>query len=612
MGKVIKLKDKYFVATVFDKAAFDVDSFYTTACEPGVKTIVGKVSGKIKTYAYIFDKDRFNTDAIVSWLEEKDKIRTASEVGLLLENKTLVTANLVLCSSLPNLVIGGNDIHPIDSKSKAQAELNDNYYFYCRPVFEGPNLNDDFFFKDELVEKYRTMAHKPIDWEHYREQIVGFSLDSQIVAEPEQPVCIGINGVLNRLSPYMQYMEGEVTRDEIVRQRFFENKLSLSMEVFFDAIKCTKCGEMFYDFFEFEHHRYVMHKNDEDAYRGLVGIDFIGNGVVLHPAEPRAEVMSLRTSDDGSIALSISAAQREKHGVLAENIAFANEVVKMEPSVMLVDKKYVVTAKKDSKNNTKSMGLNDNKEEDKNGKKDLKNRSLGGDIMFKLAEKISAAKCLGDIFVIAHQALKDYCGGNKISEEDAIKFGQELNDVVVAYIASDTSSVEVVYGHTKEDKMDAISKTRGEEKALATQLLSEKDVEIATAKKELEDANAKVATLTSEIESLKRAEIVKQQEQRVATFMQSIHDSGVVLTEFMQETVKGMAFSAIDKSEKENTDPTESLSKIHDSIVATFKQTTLAAASGVMGDAGHGSNHDAGAGIDTKLDKLREQYKKSK
>ena len=316
------LATKFIKVQVRKAKEFVVDSFRTVFISEsdGIQAVMGKLleTNELVIQSYLFDVNSWDLDKAKKWLLSDRKQSKAEE---LVNKKVVVTASMKLCSSLPNLISG--TIEEMDKK-KAEAKLNDKYFFFTEGVHEGPNLNGDYFFKDELTENYRSAAYQPIDWEHIRSQIIGFTMDSQLITtDADGGLALGFNGVLNRLSPHMDVFEGDMTRDDIIKQRYFEGSLAVSMEALFDKIKCTGCGMEFDDFIEFEHHRMTSHPNEE-VYRGLIGVDFIGFGVVEYPADPKAEAINLRTSDEGVLEDIVTAEHKEKFGKFAGNIVSAS------------------------------------------------------------------------------------------------------------------------------------------------------------------------------------------------------------------------------------------------------------------------------------------------
>lgn len=609
------ISEKYIRIRIRAASEFVEDSFHSLVVDDTIKVIMGRLlgSGKLSTQSYLFEKDKWNVEDAKSWADAHMNTNT-SVVEKLASNHTIVTANLTLCSALPNLKRGKADIKPLASEAAfTQSKLNDKYYFYAQPVFEGTNLNGDTFSRDEIINSYMSMAHTPLDWEHRREEIVGHALDSELVTDGDNPISIGINGVINRLSPWLQIEEAGVVRDDIIRQRYFEGKLALSMECLFSGIKCSGCGSEFFDFLEFEHHKYTRHAGDSTISRGLMGVDFIGNGIVANPAELKADVLSLRTSDDGTIAIEIASAAREKYGSLAENITFASFMANTKPDVDLIEGKLVVANTVSGKNVKNSDNFAENKTKnatinDKENEQESTNNELGGNAMYKLAEKVAGAKTLSDIFVQAQVVLKDYMGDEKLSAEDAEAFASELTEVVKAYVSNEGFRVEGIATLTNEQKLDAVSVARDEEKKIAEAVISDLNSQVTAERNKVQSVQTELNSVKATIQEMTDAQAKQAIENKALAFVDNVEKAGISLTDSMKLTVKKMAVAAIESSEDEASEKA-ALDGIHNDFVATVKQSTLTKASQQLGDSSFNDGNEGDLDLAGKLAKARAEHK---
>ena len=349
------ITDKYIIIRVASPDDFDPDSFRTLWVDKdkGIQEIMGQhlKTNQNEVQAYVFDKNSYTIEEARNWVKNKysNNESTAGEIHA--KKRAYVVANMVLCTSKPNLTVGNVDATKLTpeifAKTQAQAALNDRYYFYVEGVHEGANGNGDYFSADELTKNYQSAGYQLFDWEHQRDQIIGFSLDAELISRPDKPLAVAFTGILNRLSHHMQAEERDgdmvIKRDELIRKRFFEGKLAVSMECLFDSMECMECGYETDNPLDFEFHTMIAHRtileSGERVSRGLIGVDYVGWGIIAQPADSDAYVSSLRTSDDGVICedISVPADAINKYGLLAENIAFSKMVSGIDPSDTLIN-----------------------------------------------------------------------------------------------------------------------------------------------------------------------------------------------------------------------------------------------------------------------------------
>lgn len=611
--KRVDISDKYIRVRMANPNTFEAGSFRLVPIdeEKGIFAVIGKTKEDYQTQAYVFDVDKWTEDTAKDWVNNHIK-GTKSYNELIASHRCMVTANLVLCKTKPNLKIQEGEEIPklaVADVNSAKAELKDKYYFYVEAVHSGPNLNGDFFFNEELVKSYKTMSMQLIDWEHMKDQIIGFTMESELInnatSEDEDDLAVGVNGVLNRLSPYMLINETEsLTRDDIIKQRFFEEKLAVSMEAFFDRIKCTNCGFETDDFFEFEHHRFTAHGDSPDVYRGLIGVDFTGLGIVEMPADPEAQAKGLRTSDDGTLEEIVASNQKalayaeEKFGNYSINVFLGCKLADLEPNIDYLDNKLKIIAKK-QKNSTKKQKNND-KSNSTTG-----TNLEGGDIMFKLSEHVKGAKTLSDVFVIAQNVLKDYIGYKVIDKEASDAFKAELAEVVSSFISKDGFEISTIYTVSGEDKLNAITEARNEEKNLAKEKEDELNTVIGNLENEKKELQAQIDTTKKELDDLRLAEAKKLVEDKLVLLVSGIEKSGLPLSDVMKAHVNTIARPIIEAGE--NVD--EELKKITNEFVSMAKQAKLTEAS-LSTSPGIGDPDDVD--IQTTLQKIREKHTEEK
>jgi len=626
------ITDKYIIIRVAGPEQFDQDSFRTLWVDKdnGIQEIMGKhlKHESTEVQAYVFDKNRYTIEEAKQWVKEKYEQKKETQAELFVGKKAFVTANMTLCTSKPNLAVGaveGLTMTPDSyAKMQAQAALNDRYYFYVEGVHEGMNGNGDFFSQEELTQNYKSATHQLIDWEHARDQIIGFSLDSELLSRPEEPVALAFTGVLNRLSPHMQaeerYDEDKIAkRDDLIRQRYFEGKLAVSMECYFDSMKCMECGYETADPLDFEFHKMLTHKSmieaGEKVPRGLIGVDFVGWGVVGQPADREAFVPSLRTSDDGTIEdILVSSEEKKRYGCFAENIAFANMVAKTDPTdtfwgtLVLADESVqrYVFASDMMKTNIDSTVANKNrtdstKTKNKNDKR-LEKSSKGGFEMFNLSEKITSSTNINDALVIAMRTLKDFQGDKPLQAEEVEAFAAEFAEAVKPLLNQANFRISEIYTLTDADKLTAIEAAREEEKARAATELAELQTKFDNLEVTKVELEATVSSKDEEINTLKNAEADRVKANKVDTFIKEVKEAGVELTETFEADVRTLAEAKLDDE--------DALKSLKGDIVASVKRSVLANASDLMGANSAGSGGNDATSLSAKLDKAQEDSSK--
>jgi len=622
------LTDKYVIIRVASPEDFESESLRTLWVdkENGIQEVMGKhlKHNKTEVQCYIFDKHKFTIEEARHWVKEKQEKNEETRAELLVGKKSFVAGDMLLCTSRPNLTAGNTDVVKMTPDSfanmQSQAALNDRYYFYVEGVHEGTNGNGDYFFQDELTENYKTAGHQLIDWEHQREQVIGFSLDSELVSKVDAPLALAFTGVINRLSPHMQVQEQQgntlSTRDDLIRQRYFEGKLAVSMECYFDSCKCVECGYETDDPLDFEFHKMITHKSMLDAGqvvpRGLVGVDFVGWGVVGHPADGEAYVNSLRTSDDGLIEdIVASSADQEKYGCMAENVAFAKMVAKIDPDDVFIitnDNKMSFASELLNTSGTKNVSKLEeksdkstkiNNKDDKNLERTTDTNSKGGIEMFNLNDKITSSMSLNDAIVVALKTLKDFQGDRALEKEEVEAFASEFGEAVSPKLLEATFRVSDIYTLTDTNKLAAIEAAREEEKSEAANKSADLQSQIDALNTEKEGLEATISQKEEEINTLKTVEKDREVAAKVDEFITDIKTAGVDLTDTFEADVRTLA--------KAKLEDEEGMKKLKGDLIASVKRSVLTTASATMGDSTAGSDDGEPKGMAAKLDAARDK-----
>ncbi len=603
MPKKVDITEKFIRIRMKDPGRFQRDSFRTIniSVKQGIQAIIGKPINEKSTeiQSYLFAKDKeWTADKARDWVSDHKKTRSE----LLLDNRVKVTASVKLCNHLPNLTMGRKDV----DKLETEAGLNDKYYFFSEGVHEGANLNGDFFFRDELTNNYLSVSNQPINWEHSQHEIVGHTVDSQLISEPDKPLAIGFNGVLWRLSPFLMTDNGDgISRDEIVKQRFFQGKLAVSMEALFDKVRCVTCNYETDDAIDFEYHRHAAHGSQE-VYRGLVGVDFVGFGMVETPADVDADVLALRTSNDGTLSDLITAEYKEKYGKLAQDLTFSHIMVDYPPDFEMKEGKLVVFSKKIEKN-TKTKTKKNSKNDKYNEQEKNYLSNIGGNRMFKLAEIVAEAKSLGEIFVLAQTRLKDYMGENSLTEEEVTAFHDELSEVVKSMISDKDFKVDAVFTLTQEERLDAVTKARDDEAKKAGLVSKEHEANLASKDEEIKAFEATLKVKENELKSksdelfeIKKAESDKLADAKLKDWVQDIVEAGISLTETMKERFVNLAKAHVDDDTK--------LDELKNDLLVTIKQSKLIEASKNSGGSS-ASGESSKEGFEAEFDELHKNHK---
>jgi len=600
----VTITDQYLIFRMADPGDFVEDSFKTVWVdkEKGIQEIMAKRPDGTEhvVQSYLFDKNSWSLDDAKTWLREQKTQGNLTVGERMSKKRSYVTAGVKLTKDKTNIAV--NATVNLLTKEDAESALNDRYFFFVPGgVHEGKNGNDDIFTRDELVANYKTAGHQLIDWEHFRDEVIGFSLDAELVSSSDEnePIAVAFNGILNRLSPFMQIEErvGDrvLSRDELIRQRFFEDRLAVSMECYFDSAKCASCGFETDDAMEFEFHRMMSHRAElesgQDVGRILIGVDFVGWGIVENPADPEAFATNLRTSDDGTLATEVfeDASLKEKFGAMASNVAFAKHAAKLEAADTLVDKDNFTFA-----SDTKKTSEPTN--EGQSNQIEPEKSSTGGiKMLFNLADKIKAGMTLADALNVAQRVLRDYQGDKALESEAAEAFFTELGEALRVIVADKSFRVADLYTVTDADALSRIEAARAEEKDIAASAATEAQANYDTLNTEKETIASQLQEKENELTALQNKEADAAKEAKVDAFIEELEEAGVVFSEdSIKADIRTLAEGKIDDE--------ESLKTFKGSLIATMTQSKLTEASQNSG-ASAGSNAEP-EGLTARIDKL--------
>jgi len=348
----------------------------------------------------------------------------------------------------------------------------------------------------------------------------------------------------------------------------------------------------------------MNHQNDNDAFRGLVGIDFVGNGIVELPADPNADVFSLRTDDSGVIDDILDAGFKEKHGCFSHNIYLAQKAAFEDPDDELIEKKdlnliFASDVKNSTSLSTKTVITNDNN--NKVNKKDKLN--IGENMMFKLMEKVSGLDNLSEIFHIAHTVLKDFKGEKGLTDEDIVKFNEELIEVLSSKLKESDFSVDSVFTLTNEEKLEAITEARKEEKKAGDIVADTFKTDLDNMKTERDSLSNEVELLKTRITELETAEKDKEVKAKIDEFIDGMGLES--LTGSMRDRLHAMAMNNVKDGEIDE----EALKAFAEDIKVSFNQAELIKASGAMGGGSAGGDNK-GNDLEKELKTISKEYNK--
>lgn len=597
-------RDKYVVIAINNLDAFDRNSAKTLwlSKSGGIQEVMATKGDKSSytTVAYVFPASNYTVTEAREWIRDKFGSNALSRNELLASKRVRIASSAILCKTQPNLITKAPP--QAFAKEEADAMLNDKYYLFANGVHSGENLNGDFFSKNELTENYKSASFQPFDWEHNRDEIIGTSLEAELNTTDGDELALGVSAILNRLSPYMQREERVddklISRDDLVKQRYFEGKLAVSMECAFDRMRCTECGFESDDFIEFDFHVIMNHSNILESGgrigRELVGVDFTGWGVVEHPADTKAFVTSLRTSDDGTIQDIVSASTKQ-YGKLAAGIDFAQTIVSLssyDDTFYSDDYSQFSFASERKTTPKKSTELVNSKE----------NETINGGqfIMFNLKAKIEGCKTLSQIFAKAQVVLSDFQGDKPLSGDATKAFTDELTEVVASIIKAEDFRVTEIFEVTTAEKLEAVSTARSEEAEKATTISTDLNSKIETLTASNTDLTSKLDTANQTIADLNKEKAEADTKDKVDAYMDELSEAGVKFEgKILSESIKTTVRAKIDDK--------EALANLKKELVAQVKIEVLGNASQQPTGAGAGSSDNSG--FAAKLEAARKNEK---
>jgi hypothetical protein len=146
------------------------------------------------------------------------------------------------------------------------------------------NRNKDQFLSEELQKSYKTIADKPINWEHTSE-VIGHIYSSEFVEydkESKAEVDIKTDKIV---AEGVVYKYKFPHRAKEIAKRHEGDNLFFSMETYFEKAKCSICGEEFENERDYCPHLAGRYDKGSEATRVLIGNLFSGVGCVGNPAD---------------------------------------------------------------------------------------------------------------------------------------------------------------------------------------------------------------------------------------------------------------------------------------------------------------------------------------
>lgn len=575
----------------------------------GIQEIMAMKDGKYAVVAYAFPEKGFTVKSANEWIRNKK----VSVNELFASKRVRPVSSCVLCASKPSLPLGKEGIVKAD-KDTNFAALNDKYFLHVDGVHSGINKNDIVFTKEELSKSYLSAGYQLFDWEHLQDQIIGVSLDSELFTDSDDVMALSINAILHRLSPFMQMEERVedklIKRDDLIKQRYFEDRLAVSMECFFDKMRCTECQFETDDWIEMEFHIFLNHGAILDAGgrvgKELIGIDFMGWGIVEFPADSEAYVSSLRTSDDGTIQEIVSDENKDQFGELSASVSFGSHIMAQTDYNDTFEAKngnFIFASEKKVKKvqnkSTKTEVVIDNST--------VSDKNIGGiHMLFNLKVKTAKCKDLSEIFVVAQNTLREFKGDSPLQAEASKAFATELSETVESFISKESFAVDNVFTVTDAEKLEAMNSVRVEEQ-VKNEEFSQKNTELTEeivklteskdqlavqaedSKKKFDEISAKLEEANQKVSDFELAEAKAKEEAEVKIHFDELSAAGVEVDGLLETEVKKMISERLGKEEDLKTLKTE--------LVASFKQKVLADASGITtvgstGKTGDGSFTD--------------------
>jgi len=193
------------------------------------------------------------------------------------------------------LLTKGTIFEPTDSELALAGELHHNtdlMHVKFELCHTGSNKNKDGFVTEEMEKGYVTAAFKPLNWEHSTENI-GVIYDSHIDKNED-------TGVATILAKAKIWKHKHPERARTMAERFGDNNLYFSMETYFQGAQCSECSEVYASQDDYcEHLSNRMQANaGQEVTRNLIGLNFVGAGVVKNPADVHSVGLALARAEE--------------------------------------------------------------------------------------------------------------------------------------------------------------------------------------------------------------------------------------------------------------------------------------------------------------------------
>lgn len=178
--------------------------------------------------------------------------------------------------------------HTIDDflPNEEEAKQKDLMYVSFKLVHVGGNKNKDFFTEEELSQAQFTPILKPLNWQHGEPNIGTIYLSKLIAATDNESAYIKCAAAIYKYK-YLDYAQE-------IMNRYNNDNLLFSMEVWFTEFECSICNAMYkYNDYETCKHLQERFNGDNKAFRILHNLTFAGAGVVEKPADELADSISV-------------------------------------------------------------------------------------------------------------------------------------------------------------------------------------------------------------------------------------------------------------------------------------------------------------------------------
>jgi len=154
-----------------------------------------------------------------------------------------------------------------------------DFYIAYYAVTEGKNGNNAIFTKDELESSHESFRGTQVNWNHESTEFCGTNIYTKMTTYK------GKSAILVLAKFTRGYPAYEYVRE--IEERHMGGTLRFSMECWYDTVTCEKCSEKFSMSDSWCEHLY------NGAGRILGGVEFMGSGVVVNPADKNAKSIAL-------------------------------------------------------------------------------------------------------------------------------------------------------------------------------------------------------------------------------------------------------------------------------------------------------------------------------